>query len=128
MILIILISVLIIVLLIVHRDLSKNSEKSSIIDTPFFKRFETMLFEDGNDQMWSATRTAFIFTTLLSNITLWFGIVYLIIQSNTFPIIPDTIVVLYGVANSIASLTKVIQKKQERILSETEINSNNGEV
>lgn len=127
MILIILISILIIVLLIVHRDLSKNSENSSIIDTPFFKRFETMLFEDANDQMWSATRAAFIFTTLLSNIALWFGIVYLIIQNNTFPIIPDTIVVLYGVANGIASLTKVMQKKQERILSETEINSNNGE-
>ena len=88
-----------------------------MLDT-LWKKLETMFIVNGGPGTWSSNRVAFIFTMVLSNIIMWGAILYLVIVNSAFPDIPNSIVMLYGLANGIASVSKVWQKREERFFSQ----------
>ena len=103
-----LIAVLIFVLLLVFSQQKKSGPN------PIWKKLESMLITNGEKTSWSSNRVAFLFTMILSNIVIWGAIIYLIILNGAFPDIPQSIVIIYGAANGIASIAKVWQKREER--------------
>jgi len=113
-----LIVVLIFVLMLVFVSLQKNPDKN--ITHSFWERFQTMFIEDESDGFWSSNRFSFIVTMFLSNVIMWGSILFLVIMNLAFPAIPESIVVLYGLANGVASAAKVFQKREERFMSQIE--------
>lgn len=109
---------LIFILMLVFASLQKKDETN--ITKTFWEKFQTMFIEDATDGFWSSNRVAFIFTMFISNIILWGAILYLVIQTLAFPVIPESIVVIYGISNGVASVAKVWQKREERFLAEIE--------
>lgn len=88
------------------------------ITSSIWKKLETMFVVNGGPGTWSSNRVAFIFTMVLSNIIMWGAVLYLVIINSAFPDIPNSIVMLYGLANGIASVSKVWQKREERFFSQ----------
>jgi hypothetical protein len=81
----------------------------------FVKLFSHLsgLFKDNGVNNWSSSRFVFLFSAILSNLVifgLWLG---LCIYSHQLLPIDTSIIVLYGIANGITSITKLVQKKQE---------------
>ena len=111
-----LIVILILVLMLVFKSLQKNKDNNII--NPIWKKIETVFIVNGGPGSWSSNRVSFIFTMLISNIIVWGAILYLVIVNSEFPNIPDSIVVIYGLANGIASAAKLWQKREERYFSE----------
>ncbi len=118
MVLSILIVIMIFVLMLIFASLQKNDDTN--ITKSFWEKFQTMFIEDPADGLWSSNRIAFIFTMFLSNIIMWGGILYLIIINLAFPAIPESIIVIYGISNGVASVAKVWQKREERMLEQIE--------
>lgn len=71
------------------------------------------LFKDGKDHLWSSTRFAFIITVILSNLSFWGVWIGLSVYRHELQPIPDSVVVIYCLANGIASSLKLIQKPME---------------
>lgn len=95
-------------------------KKDSTFKHELFNKIQGMFIENSDDGLWSSSRVVFVFTATLSNIILWVGILYLLIKNSNFPIVPESIIVVYGVANGITSISKILQKKQERLESEND--------
>jgi len=112
-----LILVLILVLLLVFSSLQKNENS---LFRSFLRKFQTAFEEDVITKQWSSNRVAFLYTVFLSNLIVWSGVFYLLIKNGSFPYIPEGIIFLYGIANGIASATKVWQKREERLSSKLE--------
>lgn len=108
-----LIVVLIVVLMLVFSQ-QKNSGPH-----PIWKKLESMVITNGEKSSWSSNRVAFLFTMILSNVIVWGAIVYLTLLNGAFPDIPQSIVIIYGAANGIASIAKVWQKREERFQIES---------
>ena len=111
-----LIAILIFVLLLVFWSLQKDSN-TNILNS-FWDRFQTMFEESGDDHMWSANRFAYVFTMFISNLVMWGGVIYLMITLGAFPQIPEGVIFIYGISNGVASMAKVFQKKEERLMEQ----------
>lgn len=84
----------------------------------FWQKLQTIFIEDGETGLWSSNRVSFIFTMFLSNVIMWGAILYLVIIDSAFPVIPESIIAIYGISNGVASLAKVWQKREERFAEE----------
>lgn len=78
-----------------------------------FKRLDEMLMGDTIYNKWSSNRFTFVFTVIVSNVVFWSLILYLSIANGSFPIIPDPIIYIYGMANGFAFTGKVAQRFSE---------------
>lgn len=116
MVLSILFVIMIFVLIMIFVSLQKND--STNITKSFWEKFQTMFIEDPADGFWSSNRVAFVFTMFISNIIMWGAILYLVIVNLAFPVIPESIIVIYGISNGVASVAKVWQKREERMLEQ----------
>ncbi len=112
------IAVLIFVLLLVFWSLQKNPNNNIV--SSFWSKVETMFIESEDDNMWSANRFAYVITMLISNLIIWGAILYFVIHQGSFPDIPDGVIFIYGISNGVASITKVWQKREERISEQLE--------
>jgi len=117
--------VLIFILMWVFASLQKNPDTN--ISKSFWEKFQTMFIEDASDGFWSSNRVAFIFTMFLSNLVMWGSILYLVIANSAFPIIPQGVIFIYGIANGVASVAKVWQKREERFMVELENGKETGD-
>lgn len=109
---------LIVVLIFVMLLVFKSNTPDTNIPNPIWKKIESIFVVNGGPGTWSSNRVAFIFTMVISNIIIWGAIATLVIMNSAFPDIPDSIVMVYGLANGIASVSKVWQKKEERLFSQ----------
>jgi len=76
-------------------------------------KLSSLLKENDNSKYWSSTRLAFLFTVAISNITifgLWLG---LSLYENTLVSIPESVLVLYSIANGLGIGGKLLQKPLE---------------
>lgn len=71
------------------------------------------LFKDGIDHMWSATRFSFILTVVISNLAFWGVWCGISLHKGALQTIPESLITVYCLANSIVVTSKLIQKKQE---------------
>lgn len=79
-----------------------------------FKKLSSLLKEKDSSENWSSTRLAFLLSVFISNFLifgLWLG---LSIKSNSILAIPESVLVLYAVANGLSFGGKQIQKMFER--------------
>jgi len=76
-------------------------------------RLSSMFQEDSEPGAWSATRFAFVFAVLISNVIVFFSIAYIAISDGKIPDIPEGVIWIYALANGIAFGGKVIQKFKE---------------
>lgn len=105
---------LIFILLLVFNSLNADSNRKILSE--IWIKLQTALVEDPNDGYWSANRVAYILTMFISNFIVWAGILILIIVNMSFPDVPDGVIMIYGIANGVSSISKVFQKREERIV------------
>lgn len=74
-----------------------------------FKKMFTRLLQEGKDSL-SSTRFSFLFSVLVSNISIFGCWLILSCISNTILPIPESVVVLYGLANGLSFSGKVFQR------------------
>jgi hypothetical protein len=70
------------------------------------------LFKNGGTN-WSSVRFSFIVTVIISNICFWGIWTGLSIFQNTILTIPESVIVIYCLANGIAVGSKLVQKPME---------------